>query len=557
MKRDLVGLSENEYDVLVIGAGIHGAWIALDASLRGLSVAIVDKGDFGFATSSNTMKIIHGGLRYLQQADFYRMRQSIRERSILMSVAPHLVHPLPFLIPTYGHSVYGREVMSLALAVNDLIGFDRNRMIKDPKKQIPRGRVISREECLRLFPGVDEKGLTGGAIWYDCQMYNSERLLISVLRSAEEKGAQIANYVEVVGFLSYGNRIQGVRAIDRLGGERLDIRARVVVNTSGPWVGCVLNLLGSKAKKPKIFLSKAMNLVLNRQIIPDYGVGLRSRFKNNNSLINRKARLLFITPWRNCSLIGTVYSPYEGSPDGLNISEEDIESFVNEINEVYPYASVSLKDVSFIHRGLVPVDEIGINGDIKLAERYRIWDHARGEGIEGLLSVVGVKYTTARAVAKEVIDLVFRKLGKTPPGCLTALTPIYGGCIEDFDGFLSRETGKKVGFLSQEIMRHLIYNYGSKYDQVLKYINDNPDMANTVEGTSDTVKAEVVYGVREEMAQKLSDVVFRRTGIGSAGNPGDKALESCALIMARELNWDKKRIRREIEETKKCFSIGC
>jgi glycerol-3-phosphate dehydrogenase len=557
MKRDLVGLSENEYDVLVIGAGIHGAWIALDASLRGLSVAIVDKGDFGSATSSNTMKIIHGGLRYLQQADFYRMRQSIRERSILMSVAPHLVHPLPFLIPTYGHSVYGKEVMSLALAVNDIIGFDRNRMIKDPKKQIPRGRVISRQECLRLFPGVDERGLTGGAIWYDCQMYNSERLLISVLRSAEEKGAQIANYVEVVGFISYGNRIQGVRAIDRLGGERLDIRARVVVNTSGPWVGCVLDFLGSRAKKPKVFLSKAINLVLNCQIIPDYGVGLRSRFRNSNSLINRKARLLFITPWRSCSLIGTFYSPYEGSPDGLNISEEDIESFVNEINEVYPYASVSLKDISFIHRGLVPVDDRGGNGDIKLAERYRIWDHARGEGIEGLVSVVGVKYTTARAVAKEVIDLVFRKLGKTPPGCLTALTPIYGGCIEDFGEFLSREMGKKLGFLSQESMRHLIYNYGSKYDQVLKYINDNPDMANTVEGTSDTIKAEVVYGIREEMAQKLSDVVFRRTGIGSSGNPGDKALESCALIMARELNWGKERIRREIEEVKKCFSIGC
>lgn len=231
MQRNAIALTQNVYDLLIIGGGIYGACIARDASLRGLSVALVEKADFGCATSANSLKTIHGGLRYLQHGDLKRMRESIGDRKILMQIAPHLVHPLKVVLPTYGHGMRGKEAMALALAVNDLVSCDRN-FLADPQKHIPPGRVISKNQCLQLLEGIDSQGLTGGAIFYDAQVYNSERLILSFLRSAVQAGADVANYVEVVGFLQMGDRITGVTAKDVLTGDSFQIQAKTVVNAS-------------------------------------------------------------------------------------------------------------------------------------------------------------------------------------------------------------------------------------------------------------------------------------------------------------------------------------
>lgn len=554
MKRDITQLSGKVYDVLIIGGGIYGAWAAWDAALRGLSVALVDRRDFGSATSSNTMKIIHGGLRYLQQADFGRMRESIRERKIMMKVAPYLIHPLPFLMPTYGHFMKGKEIMSIALMINDIVGFDRN-WLSDPQKHLPRGLVISRDQCLRLLPGINQKELTGGAIWYDCQVYNSERMILSVLRSAEKAQAVIANYIEVTGFLRCGNRVIGVKARDVLTGDDIDIRARVVVNTTGPWVNEVLRVLNGNYSVPRILLSKAINIVVNRRLIPEYAVGVSSpfEFKNGDGIVNKGFRLLFIVPWHEYSLIGTTYVPFDDSPNNLSITEGDIQNFIYEINRAYPAAFLKREDISFFHCGLLPMDGVR-GGEVRLTRKYQIWDHTKFDGTEGLISVIGVKYTTARAVAEKAIDLVFKKLGKRSPMCLTNVTPIYGGYIEQFSDFLTQETGKRERELDRDVIRHLIYNYGSEYHRVLKYINDNAGWKQTLDASSRVIKAEVIYGIREEMAQKLTDVVFRRTELGSGGNPGDTALKTCADIIAKELGWNEYRIQSEIGEVKAAFS---
>ena len=193
MKRDPSQLANANYDLLIIGAGINGACAAWDATLRGLSVAIIDKGDFGAATSANSLKFIHGGLRYLQKADIQRTRMSIKERSILLRIAPNFIHPIPCLIPTYGHYKRGKEIMQLAFKINDFFGFDRNSHIA-PDKHIPNGKVISKDECLKLFPHFNKNGLTGGAMWYDCQVRNSERLTLSFLLSAANAGVDLCNY---------------------------------------------------------------------------------------------------------------------------------------------------------------------------------------------------------------------------------------------------------------------------------------------------------------------------------------------------------------------------
>ena len=249
--------------------------MARDAALRGLSVALVEKGDFGHATSANSLRVIHGGLRYLASGDIRRMRRSIRERKILMQIAPHLVHPLPFLIPAYSsvHLVRSKTFLSTVLKINELVSFDRNTL-EDPQKQLPRGRVISREECLRLVPGIDEKDLTGGIIFYDCQISNSERLTLATLWSAADAGADLANYVEATGFLGEKDCVTGITARDVLTGDDLEIQAKIVINTSGPWLNRVLSFIKGDQSPYTIVLSRAFNLLINRQLIPEYAVAI-------------------------------------------------------------------------------------------------------------------------------------------------------------------------------------------------------------------------------------------------------------------------------------------
>jgi glycerol-3-phosphate dehydrogenase len=540
-------LSDDRYDMLVIGGGIYGACVAWDATLRGLSVALIDKADFGHATSANSLKIIHGGLRYLQDAKLGLVRRMIRERMVFMRIAPHLVHPLPCVMPTSYRLTRSKLVMAAALLANDLAGFDRNRL-RDLQKHLPRGRIISREECLQLLPGIPAENITGGAIWYDCQVYNSERLTLSFVLSAADAGADVANYVEAVGLLRNGDGVTGVKAKDLLTSEELDIRAETVVNAAGPWVESVLHLLDGRRPGRRFHPSMAMNLVA-RQIIPEYGAGVPSTYKvsDGNAGIGKRSRLLFVVPWRNYSLVGTVHAPCNGDPEDYRVTECEVKSFIDEINAGYPGAALKREDVYFVHRGFLPARDNRRGDQVRLVRQSQVHDHAKEEGIHGLITVVGVKYTTARKVAQQVVDLAFTKLGKKPPECRTHLTPLRGGQIERFDDFLKQQVARCSRHLSTEVARHLIYTYGSEYARLLAYPEQDLALGHRVCDSSAVIGAEVLHGIREEMAQKLTDVIFRRTELGSAGDPGDECLETCAAIMAAELGWNKARVDQELK----------
>ncbi|KCZ72304.1 glycerol-3-phosphate dehydrogenase [Candidatus Methanoperedens nitroreducens] len=546
-------LGKKSYDLLIIGGGIYGAAAVWDAASRGLSVALIDKGDFGSRNSSNSQKTIHGGLRYMQHGDLWRMRKSACERTTLMRIAPHLVHPMPCLIPTYGNLMRG--IMPLALKIYDLVNFDRNQL-KDTQKHIPGGRVVSKEEFLRLIPGAQDNGLTGGVIWYDAQVYNTERMVLSFIKSAENAGADVANYIEATGFLKNGNRIRGIKARDLINNSELEIQAKVILNASGPWVDNVLGSLGNPQRR-RIVLSKMLILVSNRLLVQDYafGISFQKKFKDDDAVINKGYRLLFISPWRNYSLIGTAQMPYQGDPEDLKITEADIQRFIEEVNEAYPHAALTRKDVSFFYGGLLPVDGVNRNGDVNLIKHYKIYDHKQ-EGIEGLISVMGVKYTEGRYVAQRAIDLVFKKLGIKSPECTTMRNPIHGGSIEKFNDFLGNAIENRPRGLSEEIIRHLVYNYGSEYIKILKYIDENPCYGEKMSIRSDVIRAEILHGIREEMAQKLGDVVLRRTEMGTAEYPGEEALKACASIMAEELGWNESRVKRELEEVKEIYTPG-
>lgn len=547
MTRDLPRLANARYDVAVVGGGIYGACVAWDASLRGLSVVLLEKGDFGSGTSSNSLKIIHGGFRYLQHGDFARMRESMQEQKALMRIAPHLVHPLPVLIPTYGHGLRGKEVFACALAINDLIGFDRNRL-KDPQKHIPRGRILPRSQVLQLLPNIPEHNLTGGGMFYDGMVYNSERLLLSFLHSAESMGAELANYVKVVGYLKGNDDVRGVEAEDMLSGERFQVEAKVVVNACGPWFDQTEAMLSERQSHNRISWVKAFN-ILTKPLFSSYAVGLAARgeYSDDRALLNKGKRLLFMVPWRNCTLIGTAYRSYAGKPDQFSIVEEDIHGFLQEINQVYPHAALQMNDVAFVNGGLLPgASGESRRGDIQLENKVSI--RTRGDvGARNVISLVGVKFTTARRVGEEVVDHVFQVLGKTLPPSQTAFTPLHGGKINKFQEFLNQEKDNPPRGLSPQAVQRLAYNYGSSYREVLQYLSDpgGKDPYDECESTK-ILQAEVQYALREEMAQRLSDVVFRRTELGTAGYPGDKPIQVAADILSKELGWNENRTRQEV-----------
>lgn len=531
MKRDLSALVDREHDLLVVGGGVYGVAILWDAALRGLDAALVEREDFGSGTSFNNLKTVHGGIRYLQHGDLKRIRESVRERRRLMALAPHLVHPLPFLVPTYrGSLVKSRASMRVALKLNDLLSWDRNRL-EDEDKHLPAGRVLSRDDCLELAPGLPREDLTGGVLWYDAQMHNPDRLTLSFVLSAAERGAVAVNHVEATGFLLEGSRVRGVSARDRAGGDdALEVRARVVVNAAGPWVDRLLAKIPDRGlRRPLFRFSKAVNLV-TRPVVERVALGVTSR---------AGGRFFCIIPWRDVSLVGTSHASYQGEPDALEATEEDVQSLLDDVNAGYPEAKLARSDVRLVHRGLLPSLPVSPNGGVRLQKSYRIEDHRR-EGLEGLVSVVGVKYTTARDVAEKAVDRSLELLGREGGPSPSRETPLLGG---DFSSLseLEREVEREGG-LDAAAARHVARTYGTRYRAVLAAGRVKPLAPSTR-----VLDAEVRHAAREEAALDLSTVVLRRTELGTAGHPGSAALDTCASILAKELDWSEDRRRMELE----------
>ena len=498
MRRDLSRFLDTTFDLLVVGAGIHGACIAWDASLRGLSVAIVDRADFGAATSANSLRIIHGGLRYLARGDFPRMRESIRERSTLLRIAPGLVEPLPVLVPTYRRTLRGRAAMGVALLLNEMVSLNRNRGLA-PARVIPPGRLVSREECLRRCGWLDRDGLTGGALWYDARMRHPERLTSSFVSSAAAQGAVPANYVQVDRLLVRTGRVLGVAVTDLEGaGGQFEIRGRVVVVAAGPWTPkLIAGTLGQQGRPRAASRAMAVNAVIERRLA-DTAVGIQARSGPDIDPIGGGSRYLFAAPQGSRTLLGTWYAP-EGQAGST--PEMGLRSLLREFNEVCPGLALSLNDAAGYQWGWLPLkgeDEPG--RPTALAERSRVINHG-GQGARHLLSVEGVKYTTARLVAQGVVDRVFENLGRPSPPCRTAEIPLEPMGVE------------------------------------------GPP---TLDGAS--VEAEVRRAVQEEMAVKLSDIVFRRSTLGAAGRLDRTRVAEVAQLAGMELGWDTMRQQAEVED---------
>jgi glycerol-3-phosphate dehydrogenase len=538
MKRKLERLANQKFDVLVVGGGIHGAVVAWDAALRGLSVALIERGDFGSATSQNSLKIIHGGLRYLQDGHLSRIRMMARERTTWMKIAPHLVHPLTCLTPTRKKISRSRLAMSVALMANDWLSFDRNRLA-DPQKKLPSGKIISQHELSHHLPGYDVSTSTGAAIWHDAQIFNSERLVLEFILSAADAGAEVANYVEAIDCLQEDKRIIGVQARDVQTGQTFDIQSKLVINCAGAWID---NLLEKNALHSGYATSIAMNLMVD-QVWSGIAAGLPSRPTNG-----KLPQILFIVPWRNQSMIGTWHIPWNKAPDAFRLNEAMVQEFINEVNSAHPPLKLSLQDLQHVTWGFLPVNKKDADKkQVKLTRDAVVIDHQKRDGVPGLISVLGVKYTTARAVAEQVVDLAANKLAVKTARCKTHRRPVIGGRIDDFKTFMKQAIAEAPRAINEESMQHLAYTYGSEYPSLAQYIKQQPELAQRMDPRLSVTAAEVLHAIHHEMAWTLTDVIQRRTELGAAGLPSITILQKCADLMGTELGWSLERQQQEIE----------
>lgn len=522
------------YDLLVLGGGVTGAALAYEAASRGCTVALVEADDFGGATSAATGKLVHGGLRYLKQLEVRLVRESLRERRILSTIAPNLVFPYPIALPGAG------LVERAGLTAYDLLSLDRNR-VPDPAKRIPRHRRVTAEQAAEWGLGAHAHAL----LYYDCTMPSPERLTLAFIRSAAAHGAALANHTRAERFLLAGNSVVGAVVTDTLTGQSRELHARVVVNATGPWAHDVL--MGTADTQHTAGL---------RPPVRSEGIYLVTRSLTKVMTLHVTSHGHFsCAPWRGHSLIGPTEKSYAGEVDDWRLTRASIAEFLEVINAagLLP-VTLRWEDVRFAYGGLRPLTEVTeAGGDTYEASRASDYvDHAR-DGIEGLLTLTGGKYTTARGFAEQSFRAVAGKLGRPMAPSRTAGTPLHACATGPLESYLHAAVARHPGF-SPETVRYVALHHGTDHEAVLGLAESDPQLAVPLDADGELL-AQVVAATRWEMARTLPDILMRRTGLGTLGDPGDAVLEHIADVAATELGWDGVRRDAELAQAKQLLTL--
>ncbi|MGA7673138.1 MAG: glycerol-3-phosphate dehydrogenase/oxidase, partial [Nitrolancea sp.] len=467
----LAGIERQQFDLIVIGAGINGAGIARDAAMRGLRVLLLDKGDVASGTTSYSTRLIHGGLRYLEHAEFGLVRESLRERETLLRIAPHLVRPLSFLIPLYAESRRGPRLIRMGMLAYDLLSFD---------KSLPWHHMLSPEKTLEREPGLNPDGLRGGVQYTDGQATFPERLTLENALSAVDHGAALLTYAHVDDLLRSAGRIEGVEFRDLPSGKRYDVRAPLTINVAGPWVD---DVLGNTQHDAMIGGTKGTHIVVG----PFDGAPSSALYV----VAGADGRPYFVVPWNGQFLIGTTDLPYNGDLDQVMPSEEEIGYLIDETNRALPTAGLGRSDVHYAYAGVRPLPTTSADNTSSITRRHIIHDHA--PALEGLVSIIGGKITTYRNLAEETVDLIFRKLGRISPCCVTGESPLPGATGVDWPGFA--ETFHDASALSPQTADRLLHIYGIAAWEILDVAKRSPDLLQPFDPFSGAMGAEVVYAL--------------------------------------------------------------
>ncbi|MEN8119355.1 MAG: glycerol-3-phosphate dehydrogenase/oxidase [Bacteroidota bacterium] len=542
MNRFIEDKKENNFDIIIVGGGITGAAVAYAASSRGLKVALLEKCDFGGATSAATSKLIHGGLRYLANMEFGLVRESLKERKILGNIAPNFVYPIPFMLPNYRKWRGGMWMIMMGMFLYDFLSFDK-KDTWDKSKELSNHETYRRKKTLRLEPNVLKKKLTGSTIFYDYQSIFPERLTLAFIKSAIEYGTKVANYAKVTSFIETDNKITGVVVNDLLKKRDVEVNAPLVVNCGGTWADMILQV-ASKGKK------------INHKVKRSEGIHIITKKMNNDhiiSLIKENGKHLMVMPWRNHTIIGTTDKEFHGNPDDYKVSKKSIMEVIGDLNKLYGSGKLQYEDVIFAYGGLRPLVDDQTEGSYESSRKYEVYDNEE-DGIYGLITVEGGKYTTSRNLAHQVMEVVQKKLNFSLKDSITYNNYLSGCEIRNMDEFMIKLHKQFDEDFQVNTVEYLGRNYGRESKKVFELAMKYKSLAEVLSDDGE-ILAEVYYAIKYEMAKTLKDIFFRRTGLGTLGNPGEELIEKVVNLASELLKWDKERQSLEYNSLIEAFKL--
>ena len=523
----LDGLEGAELDAVVIGGGIAGAGVARDLALRGVSVALFEKGDFASGTTSRSSKLIHGGLRYLEQLDLRLVRESLRERETVRRLAPHLVRPLPFLLPIYGDSTRSLIRVRIGLRLYDCLAARDGR---------DRYGVLPPVDALALEPGIRAEDLRGAGYYFDDLLLSPERLCLENVLSACRQGARAFNYCEVEDVLRGRDGVDGVRVRDLLSDRVYGVRARVIINAAGPWVDRVRAAAGIADRGARVIrTTKGSHCLLPR-------MSDRAVFAST-----RDRRMVLVIPWRDFSLVGTTDTDFDGDPDRVDATPDEVSYLLDEVRRVLPDARVHEREVAYTYAGVRPLSFDPRENPSEVSRQHKVVAEGRGGRF---LSITGTKLTCFRSLAEQVGDLAMRALGRRGD-CRTAQLAL-DGTDEEVSPLEARAwmdvTPEQVRTrLPQETIETLVATYGRTYPLVLDLAGKVSEGGERLCPQNPEIAAQLHHAVNAELAVSLQDVLLRRTGIGTSRCQGRDCAESIGRRMAALLGWSPRRLAAELQ----------
>lgn len=552
MKRFIENYNGKKFDLIVIGGGITGATIAYEGASRGLSVALIEKSDFGSATSSATSKMIHGGLRYLSTFEFGLVRESLKERRVLTNIAPNFVHPIPFLFTNYKNDKVSSFKMKIGMLLYELFSFDKNWM-KDKSKKMQAYKALSKQKVIDLVPGVIKNGLTGAQLYYDCESHSPERLTLAFIKSAVKYGASVSNYVEMKDFIvkenSNGKIINGVKAIDKINNKEIDINGKLVINCSGPWADFILdkvklqsNSNRKNSNNGELRRSEGIHIITNKLVSDLVYTSFTSEGKH-----------FFLVPYRNHTLIGTTDKEYIGKPDDYKVTKKAITELLKDVNESFGNGSkIKYEDIIYSYGGLRPLVEEQTEDVYNSSRKYEITGEKKN-GIEGLITVEGGKFTTSRKLAEKAVDKAIQILKLPKISSISESQYLHSCEIKNFHDFVIEKQNKYPDFLPEQI-KYLAKSYGTEIDEVFEVSKEDLSYGQPLNADGENL-AQVIFAIRNEMAETLTDIMLRRTGLAQLGHPGEEIITKVAKLAAKELNWDSTKMNEELSKLEELLKI--
>ncbi len=520
-------LTGEPFDVIVVGAGINGVGIAQDAALRGLRVVLVEQDDLCSGVSAWSGRLVHGGLRYLEQYDVRLVHESLSERERLFRLAPHLVKPVPLMVPIYSHNRRPGWMVELGM-----IAYDALSLRKSP----PTHRLLSRARTTRRFNGAARSGLSGSVVFYDGQVERAERLCVEIAVDAQAAGAVIATKVRVDGPLLENGTVTGVVATDLITGQATAIRGRLVYNVAGPWIDRVLSGAGVRPQPRLNGGTKGSHLVVG----PFPGAPTDVVYYESK----QDGRLVLIIPWLGRFLIGTTDIRFDGDPSLARCDIGEVDYLLGEVNSLIPDAGLTLADVLYTYSGVRPLPFVPDKAESSVPRSHVLHDHA-DTGLPQLVTVVGGKLTTYRQLAEDAVDDAFRRLRRKAPACPTRRRRFVGAQVDD-TAALTASLQARSG-LSTASSARLVEVYGSRAAHVWRLAEADPALASEIH-SSGLLAAELVYAVDTDLARSLTDVLARRVLLAFEPGHGLESVSAAADVLAAHLGWDDARRAAEIAD---------